>query len=129
MSLALFPFTDSTLVISLRLSPSESDANWVESLAKANVKDSDSLPSSPHPTPSRARVPSERVTSPIPGVPLSSRSVATPPVDDLSHQVAEQKIVITSLLTEKDALQASLSKLNDVKSGKSQFKFQWLLAS
>lgn len=123
MPLALFSLIDSTLVISLRFSPSESDANWVESLAKANVTDSGSLPSSPQSTPSRARIPPERVTSPTPDVSLSSRSVAIPPVDDLSHQVAEQRIAIATLLTEKDALQASLSKLNDIKSGKSQLSF------
>ncbi|KAL4070562.1 hypothetical protein J3A83DRAFT_4095063 [Scleroderma citrinum] len=78
-------------------SPSESDANWVESLAKANATNPDSLPSSPQLTPSKACVPPERVTSPTPSAPLSSLPPATRATDDLSLQVAEQKNTTSEL--------------------------------
>ena len=101
-----------------RFSPTDTDTNWVESLPRAEVPDTNAIaqpqPQRPRPSPKSPPPPSERVVTPA----SVSQSVTNPLVnDDLRSRLAEQRQVIASLQTENSSLQTSLTRLDEIQDG------------
>lgn len=92
----------------------EVDTSWLESLAKAQVKDS-KPESSPQLTPAKTQVLPERATSPSFGTPLSSPRFALRDKDNLHLDVAEQRN-ITASQSQTNTHRASFNRLGDIRS-------------
>ena len=106
-----------------RFGPRDTDANWVESLPRAGVSDTNTTAQpqprfqSPRPSPKSPLPLQERVGTP------ASISQSAPPVanqqalNDLRNRLAEQHQVIASLQTENSTLVASLARLDEAQAG------------
>lgn len=98
--------------------PAEVDANWLESLGKAQVKDSkpESLPSTPQLTPAKPQILPERATSPSFGAPLSSPRFGLHAKDSPRLDVAERKNIVAFPQRETTTLRTSLNGSDDIPS-------------
>ncbi|KIJ22141.1 hypothetical protein PAXINDRAFT_6257 [Paxillus involutus ATCC 200175] len=101
-------------------SPSEADANWIESLPRAEVPEAKAAAPhrNPEPSPKSPPPPPERAGSPVTLV--SSTAALVKVVDDLRLRVVEQEKVISSLQAEKSTLGAFVSRLHGVQAGECQ---------
>lgn len=92
------------------------------SLSGAHVQESkpDALPSSPRLSAASSPPPAYKRASFSTSVPQSSSSFATPPVEDMQLNLAEQANTSGALRTDKEALHALQVKLEDVQSGRSE---------
>ncbi|KAG9314002.1 hypothetical protein JVU11DRAFT_4780 [Chiua virens] len=96
----------------------DADANWIESLPRAEVPDVNVIvqpkPQSPGRLPRSPPPLQERVGTPAsPSPPVAT--LANPPVlDDLHTQLAEQRQIIASLQSQNSTLRTSLSRLDEI---------------
>ncbi|KAI6112489.1 hypothetical protein EDD16DRAFT_1693881 [Pisolithus croceorrhizus] len=95
--------------------PTEADANWLESLGKAQVKDSkpESLPSSPQLTPAKPQILPERATSPSFGAPLSSPRFSPHAKDGRRLDATERKNILQRATVELDESRQATDKLRN----------------
>ena len=104
-----------------RFGPNDTDANWIESLPRAEVPDVNAIAQpqprfqNPRPSPKSPPPLQERV-----GTPVSVSQPVTSPLlnqQDLQNRLTEQRQVIASLRTENSTLQTSLARLDEIQAG------------